>query len=109
MQINTHNVIYVIVERQEAEKIVKSAKNAGAEGATIFFARGTGVHENKTLFGIPIESEREIILIITKKEKTKKILEVVIDAGELNKEGKGIAFVQDVSIVAGIVHQEQKS
>jgi len=103
---NTHDVIYAIVGRGEADKIVDAAKNAGAEGATIFFARGTGVHECKKFFGISIESEREVIMILIKKSKTEQVLEAIVKAGELEKPGHGVVFVQDVPIVAGIVLME---
>lgn len=99
-------MIYTIVRRGVGDKIVDAAKKAGAEGATILFARGTGVHEYKKFFGIPIESEREIIMILIEKPKTEQVLEAIVKAGELEKPGHGIAFVQDVPIVAGIVHME---
>ncbi len=82
------------------------AKNAGAEGATIFFARGTGIHECKKFFGIPIESEREVIMILIKKPKTEQVLEAIVKAGELEKPGRGVAFVHEVYKVVGIVHLE---
>ena len=106
MHRNIYNIIYTIVERGEADKIVDAAKNAGVEGATIFFARGTGIHECKKFFGIPVESEREVIMVLIKKSKTEQVLEAIVKAGELEKPGRGMAFVQDVPIVAGIVHLE---
>ena len=39
--------IVAIVERGKADKVVNAAKKAGATGATIFYARGTGTTEAK--------------------------------------------------------------
>lgn len=39
--------IVAIVERGKADKIVESAKDAGASGATVFYGRGTGESEVK--------------------------------------------------------------
>ena len=37
------------------DKVVDAAKAAGATGATIIPARGTGIHEAKTFFGLALE------------------------------------------------------
>ena len=41
----TDKAIFAIVERGKAEFIVEKAKEAGAEGATIVYGRGTGEKE----------------------------------------------------------------
>jgi len=98
------DLIVTIVKKGWAERIVKASKEAGAEGGTIVFARGTGIHEQKSILGIPIEPEKEMILTLVPVEKTDEILQAIIEAGELEKPATGIAFVLDVKRVAGIVH-----
>ncbi len=103
-QIQHFNLIVTIVNRGWAERIVKASKKAGAEGGTIFFGRGTGIHETKTLFGIPIEPEKEIVLTVIPEEKTEEVLSAIVEAGRLNQPGTGIAFVIELKKVAGICH-----
>ncbi len=98
------DLIVTIVKKGWAERIVKASKEAGAEGGTIVFARGTGIHEQKSILGIPIEPEKEMILTLVPVEKTDEILQAIIEAGELENPATGIAFVLDVKRVAGIVH-----
>lgn len=98
------DLIVTIVKKGWAERIVKASKEAGAEGGTVVFARGTGIHEQKSILGIPIEPEKEMILTLVPVEKTDEILQAIIEAGELEKPATGIAFVLDVKRVAGIVH-----
>ncbi len=99
-----HNLIVTIVKKGCCEKIIKASEKAGSEGATIIPARGTGIHEKKQLLGIPIEPEKDIILTIIQEGKTERVLEAIIEAGNLNKPATGIAFVLELKEVVGVVH-----
>lgn len=101
---NAHDLIVVIVKKGLSEKVLDAAKKAGAEGGTIVYGRGTGIHEKAKLFGIPIEPEKEIIFVVIDKKKTKKILDSIVSSTNLNKPGVGIAFVIELSKVLGICH-----
>jgi len=98
------DLIVTIVNKGFAEEVVEAAKKAGAEGGTIIDGRGTGIHENAKLFGIPIEPEKEIVLTLIDRTKTEKVLEAISNAAELEKPGKGIAFVLEVERTVGICH-----
>lgn len=97
-------LIVAVVETGRASALMDAARKAGAEGGTIFHGRGTGIHEHNKFFGTPIEPEKEILMILIEKAHTDSVLEAVLRAGELDKPGRGMAFVLDVSGVAGIVH-----
>jgi nitrogen regulatory protein P-II 1 len=99
-----HNLIVTIVKKGCCECIIDASRQAGAEGATIIPARGTGIHETKKLLGIPIEPEKEIIFTIVLEEKTDRVLDAIIKAGKLEKPATGIAFVIELKKVAGVVH-----
>jgi nitrogen regulatory protein PII len=99
-----HDLIVTIVKKGYCERIVKATRAAGAEGATIIPARGTGIHETKKLLGIPIEPEKEVILTIVKEEKSERVLDAIIEAGNLEKPATGIAFVIELKKVCGVVH-----
>jgi len=101
---NAHDLIAVIVKKGLSEKVLDFAKRAGAEGGTILYGRGTGIHEKAKLLGIPIEPEKEIILIVIDKKKTKTVLDSIVTSVNLNKPGVGIAFVVELSKVLGICH-----
>jgi nitrogen regulatory protein PII len=102
------NIIFTIVERGKGETIIKATHEAGAEGATVFFGRGTGIHEHRKILGIPIEPEKEIVITLIEKEKTDSVLEAIVSAGKLNEPGKGRAFVISVEKMVGALHLEQK-
>ncbi len=105
MEENQYDLIVTIVNKGNSELVVEASKKAGAEGGTILFGRGTGIHEQAKLFGITIEPEKELVLTLIKKDITEKVLDFIIKETNLDKPGKGIAFVLGVEQVAGINHQ----
>lgn len=101
---NPFQIIFAVVEAERGSEILEEAQKAGAEGGTAFYGRGTGVHEHEKILGIPIEPAKEIIMILIKKELADKVLNAIVRAGKLDEPGKGLAFVLNVSKVAGICH-----
>lgn len=96
------------VKADITDNIVDSAKEAGATGATIIPARGTGIHEAKTFFGLSLEAQTDIILLLVEEHLVAKILETIKVAGEFHKPGTGIAFVVPVEHVVGLESQIEK-
>ncbi|WP_373894259.1 P-II family nitrogen regulator [Virgibacillus natechei] len=99
-----YDLIMTIVNKGDAEKVVDSSKEAGAEGGTIMHGRGTGIHEKARLFHIQIEPEKEVVLTLIRKEKTDDVLAAIEDGAKLNEPGKGVAFVVEVEKTVGISH-----
>ncbi|MFA5603078.1 MAG: P-II family nitrogen regulator [Bacilli bacterium] len=96
------DLLVIIVKKGYSEKVVKTAQAVGAKGSTVINGRGSSVHENKKILGVPIEPEKEIILIVVEDKDTDRILNEIISKVELNKPGVGIGFVLDVERVVGI-------
>ncbi len=103
------SLIVSIVRKGWGDKILESSCKAGAEGGTIMFGRGIGVHEKQKILGIPIEPEKEIVLSVTDSNMTDAILDHIMQAAELDKPGAGIAFVVPIEKVVGIVHRTDGS
>jgi nitrogen regulatory protein PII len=101
-------LIMASVKPDISDKVVDSAKEAGATGATIIPARGTGVHEAKTFFGLTLEAQTDIIIFLIEEHIAIKILGTIKQAGEFHKPGTGIAFVLPVEHVAGLDSQMEK-
>jgi nitrogen regulatory protein PII len=99
-----YDLIVTIVNKGHSEKVVDVSKAAGAEGGTILNGRGTGIHEQAKLFSIPIEPEKEIVLTLIDSALTQKVLHAINVEAELQKPGKGIAFVLEVEKTIGINH-----
>ncbi len=100
----SYDLIITIVNKGSSQMVLKASKAAGAEGGTTIMGRGAGIHETKTLLGIPIEPEKEIVLTAIPQEKTEKVLSAILESAGLNKPGAGVAFVVELKQVAGICH-----
>ena len=98
------DLIMTIVNRGFADQVVDATRAAGAHGGTVFYARGTGIHEVEKFFAISIQPEKEVILTIVKHEDTQTIMHSIVQAAGLSTAGKGLAFALPISDVVGIVH-----
>ncbi len=99
-------LIVTIVRKGWGQPVLEASVKAGATGGTVLFGRGIGVNEKDTIFGIPIEPEKEIILTLVQEDEAEGILEEIVQAAELNEPGRGLAFILPVSKVVGMPHIE---
>lgn len=97
-----YEAIFTIVERGMGQEVVDAANDAGARGATIINARGSGIHENSKFFAMEIEPEKEIVMVIIQKEKSDEIITSIREAIKIDEPGKGIMFVMDVNKTSGL-------
>lgn len=101
-------LILASVKADITNQIIDAGKAAGATGATIIPARGTGIHEAKTFFGLTLEAQTDIIMMLVEEHLVAKILESIKKAGEFDKPGTGIAFVLPVEHIVGLESQMEK-
>ena len=98
---NQFSLVVTIVKKGWGDSVVKASRKAGAKGGTIIFGRGTGVHENKSLLGLMIEPEKEIVFTIIEAEKANEIVEAIKESIGINEPGCGIGFVVPLDSVFG--------
>ena len=67
-------LITCVVQNGNADEIVNAAQNVGAQGATINYARGTGIRDRMGLIGVTIDEQKEVIRIIVSKEQSNRVL-----------------------------------
>ena len=102
-----YDLIVSIVNSGESDKVMGASREAGAEGGTILHGRGSGIHETSSLFSIPIEPEKDIVLTLVDRTISENVLKAIVEKAELNESGKGIAFMLEVEDAAGIVHRSK--
>jgi nitrogen regulatory protein PII len=98
-------LILVSVKNHLTDDVVDAAKEAGATGATIIPARGTGVYEAKTFFGLSLESKSDIVMFLVEEHVVGDVLDSIETAGHFDEPGTGIAFVLPVKHVRGLESQ----
>jgi len=100
------SLITCIVQRGLADDIVKAAQQAGAQGATIYYARGGGIRERLGILGLAVEVEKEVINIIVATDEVDRIFERMYVAGQLDTPGMGFMFVTPLEKAATYIPQE---
>ncbi len=95
------DMILTVVRKGWAEVALKAAIDAGAQGSTIFHGRGTSTHDWMIFMGMLIEPEKEMVLTVVPRERSKDILIRISEAAELEKPGNGISVVWPLSMAVG--------
>jgi nitrogen regulatory protein P-II 1 len=86
-------LITCIVQKGNADNIIKAAYEAGAQGATVNYAQGSGVREKLGILGVAVEAEKEIINIIVSTEQVNRVFDAMYLEGELDTPGMGFMYV----------------
>lgn len=73
-----NELVLIITNRGYTDVVMKVAREAGAPGGTVVHARGTGINDSETFFGVTIGAEKEMIFIVTEREKRDTIMEAVM-------------------------------
>jgi len=103
-------LIIAFVNDDVTDKIIDASRDAGATGATVINnARGEGVKKNKTFFGLSLETQRDVVLLLVEEHLSREVLETISEVGEFDDTaGTGIAFQIDVEDAVGVSHQIKK-
>lgn len=103
-------LIIALVEEEKTDLILAAARKAGATGATVLNqARGEGVEQRRTFFGLALESQRNMLLFLVEEHLSRTILETIAREGEFDDTpGTGIAFQLDVEDAVGVSSQIRK-
>lgn len=98
-------IVLALVKTEKTDPVTDAAKEAGATGATVIPARGTGIREAKSFFGLTLEAQTDIILFLIEEHAVQDILDAIHIAGKFDQPGTGIAFVLPVEQVIGLESQ----
>lgn len=100
-------LIIVFVEDDKTDLVLDTSRKHGATGATVINnARGEGVKQSKTFFGLNLESQRDVVLLLVEEHMSRTILEAISLVAEFDeKPGTGIALQIDVEDAIGVLHQ----
>ncbi len=102
-----YNLIMTIVDRGKAEDVVDAAIEAGAPGGTIINGRGSGIHETQKVFSMFIEPEKEIVMIVSQRKDTERIVDAIRLHLKMDEPGNGVVFVQSINQVYGLYDEEK--
>ena len=99
---NNFDCIMTIVDGGNSEVVVDAAKSVGAKGATIINARGSTSKEPNKFFKLNIQPDKQIIMILSKADKTKEIVEAISKVAGMNTKAHALSFVLPVEDAIGM-------
>ncbi len=97
-----HEVILCVVNAGFSDAVMDAAREFGARGGTVIRARGTANTEAEKIFGVSIQPEKEIVMILVDAKIKDDILNALYTAVGLKTPGQGIAFCLPVDEVVGL-------
>ncbi|MBT3347187.1 MAG: P-II family nitrogen regulator [Thiotrichales bacterium] len=100
------SLITCIVQRGNADAVIKASREAGAQGATVNYAKGTGIRERMGVMGVAVEVDKEIIQVIVSSEQEELIFEQMYLAGKLDTPGMGIMYTTPLDKAATYIPAE---
>ncbi len=102
-----HHLIVTIVTEGYSEKVMNTAKNAGAGGGTLINGRSIYQTNSKRQFlGFSIEPEKDVILIVTDEDKKNDIMNAIVKETGLKTEGGGIIFSLPITEAVGLYEEK---
>lgn len=99
----------VVVNHGMAEEVMDIACKSGVKGGTILHGRGTGAEVAAKLFGIEIEPEKELVMMLMPSDLIDKVVNDLYQELQLDIPGKGILFVEPILEVRGLFDPNQNN
>ncbi len=95
-------VILCIVNKGFADRAMDAARAAGAKGGTILHGRGTAAPDAEKLFGVTIQPEKEIVMILAANKIRDAVVKALYDAVGTGTDAQGLTFTLPVEHTVGL-------
>jgi nitrogen regulatory protein PII len=96
------DLIMCILNQGYSDEFMAEARTAGAGGGTVLSVRGAARQGKVKFFGISVQNEKEIIMILSTHEKKNAIMSAVSEKFGAQSEAEGIVFSVPADNVTGI-------
>jgi hypothetical protein len=97
-----NDLIISIINQGYSDEFMAVAKEAGATGGTVINARGLAHEGAVRFFGVSVQDEKEIVIILTSREKKVPIMQAVSQSCGMTSKAEGIVFSLPVDMVQGL-------
>ena len=97
-----YELLMVIANQGYSDVIMDAAREENARGGTILHARGTGMQHAEKFLGVTIAEEKEILLIVAKKDDKNAIMKSIMEKAGLDSKARAIVFSLPVTDTAGM-------
>lgn len=95
-------MIAAVINPGFSDEVMKAAKSAGARGGTIIHGRGVSDEESINQWGLGLQEEKEIVLIVAESDKKVAIMEAISEKCGVNTEANGFVTAVPLDTVIGL-------
>lgn len=99
---NKYSMIMVIVNQGFTEDVMNAARPKGASGGTVLHSRRIGHEEAMKFWKISVQEEREIVLILARKDDKLPIMQAIGEKCGMESEAQGIILSLPVDGLVGL-------
>lgn len=97
----SYELIIAISNEGCTDMVMNAARKAGARGGTVIHGKGTGSREDEKFFNVSIAQEKEVILIVSEKDRKSDIMREIVGSAGPSTPAGAIVFSLPISEVAG--------
>jgi hypothetical protein len=97
-----NDLIIAVINVGFSDDYMNVAREAGAMGGTVIHARGLAHQGPVKFFGVSVQDEKEIVLVLTSREKKLPIMEAVSRSCGVTSQAEGLIFSLPVDSVMGL-------
>lgn len=97
-----YDLIVAVVNQRFTDKVLDSARAAGATGATLLHTRSMDNERAEQLLGTVLKHDTDTIMLLASSEYKTKIMEAIRDTAGLKTEGSAVIFSIPVDSITGI-------
>ncbi len=98
----TYTLIAAIVNRGFSTEVMDAARAAGAGGGTVVHSRSIGNEEASGFWGLSVQEEKEIVLILADHDKKSDIMRGIGEKCGMHSDAKGVVLSLPIDEVMGI-------
>lgn len=88
--------ITCIVDKERSDAVLLAARDVGARAAVVHSAQSWGVRERLGVFGVAVETEKDVIMILVSSDQQDLIFDAIYQTAELDAPGRGFMFITPV-------------
>lgn len=97
-----YSLVAAIVNRGFSDDVMKAARAAGATGGTVIRSRRIGNEETTSFWGLSVQDEKEIVLILTACANKVALMKCIGESCGMHSKAQGILLSMPIDSVAGI-------
>ena len=98
----THTLIAAIVNRGFSGEVMDAARTAGAGGGTVIHSRSIGSEDATTFWGLSVQEEKEVVLILAEVDNKVAIMSAVSEKCGMHSEANGLVLSLPIDDVMGL-------